>query len=193
LRIPSNTRRRQRSSAVEWWHWRCGDFLGWPDYPTIDNLTLQQQKTSPKSRNGHQKEEQNKEKHKNTTQRQQHEDNKRSASQPVGPPSSSDAETPSHPARLPRLPHEFHDEQGMTWKMRHDRRHRRRWLSFFFLSKAYIPLASLYPISILRATFGAFGLITRLDLAGVYGLARRRIDGGAAGFRLHRVMAALPW
>jgi hypothetical protein len=43
-------------------------FLGLLEYPTIGNLMLQQQKTSPKPENGHQKNEKNTQKNKNTTQ-----------------------------------------------------------------------------------------------------------------------------
>jgi hypothetical protein len=121
-------------------------FLGLPEYPTNGNLMLQQQKTSPKPENGHQKKEQNTQKNKNTTQ---HNDRSRTRS---GLHRNRPGFYHHHPMLKPPaiqrgyrgLHYEFHDERAcfgqcaMTETSQHD-------FPFFFFQQ--LPI-----IIILRAS-----------------------------------------
>jgi hypothetical protein len=92
-------------------------FLGLLEYPTIGNLMLQQQKTSPKPENGHQKNEKNTQKNKNTTQ---HNDRSRTRSGLHRNRSGFHHHHHHHPMLKPPtiqrgyrgLHYEFHDERA---------------------------------------------------------------------------------
>jgi hypothetical protein len=106
-------------------------FLSLSEYPTIGNLVLQQQKTSPKPENGHQKNEKNTQKNKNTTR---HNDRSRAGSGLHRNRSGFHHHHHHHPMLKPptiqrgyrALHYEFHDERAcfgqcaMTETSRHD-------------------------------------------------------------------------